>query len=161
MPHLEIIEADLEWTDHAQSILDLTNDYALDPIGGGKALAADVCNALIPGLRAHPTTLVLLAYLDGEAVGLATCFWGFSTFAARPLLNLHDLAVLPKCRALGVGRALLRAVEARAQERGCAKVTLEVRERNARARGLYESEGFAHSGGGEELGPDLFYVKRL
>ena len=161
MPHLEIIEADLEWTDHAQSILDLTNAYALDPTGGGKALSSAVRDALIPGLRAHPTTLVLLAYHEVEAVGLATCFWGFSTFAARPLLNLHDLAVLPKCRGLGVGRALLRAVEARARERGCAKVTLEVRERTARARGLYESEGFAHSGSGEDLGPDLFYVKRL
>lgn len=161
MPHLEIVEANLDRADHAQSLLDLTNAYALDPIGGGNPLSPDVRAALIPGLRAHPTTLVLLAYHDGEAVGLATCFWGFSTFAARPLLNLHDLAVLPKCRGLGVGRALLRAVEARARERGCAKVTLEVREKNGRARGLYESEGFAHSGGGEDLGPDLFYVKRL
>ena len=161
MTRLEIVEAQLDRADHAKIILDLTNAYALDPIGGGSALSPDVRDALIPGLRAHPTTLVLLAYHGGESVGLATCFWGFSTFAALPLLNLHDLAVLPKCRGLGVGRALLRAVEARARERGCAKVTLEVRERNARARGLYESEGFSHSGGGEELGPDLFYVKRL
>ncbi len=161
MPRVEIVEAKLDRADHAQSIVDLTNAYALDPIGGGKALSDDVHDALISGLRAHPTTLVLLAYLDGEAVGLATCFWGFSTFAARPLLNLHDLAVLPKFRGLGVGRALLQAVEARARQRGCAKLTLEVREKNVRARGVYESEGYVQSGSGEELGPDLFYVKRL
>jgi ribosomal protein S18 acetylase RimI-like enzyme len=161
MPRVEIVEAQLHRADHAQSIVGLTNAYALDPIGGGKALSDDVRDALIPGLRAQPTTLVLLAYLDGEAVGLATCFWGFSTFAARPLLNVHDLAVLPKCRGQGVGRELLRAIEVRARQRGCAKLTLEVREQNARARGVYESEGYAQSGSGEELGPDLFYVKRL
>ncbi len=161
MPCLEIVEAMLDREDHAQSIVDLTNAYALDPIGGGQALSPEVRGALIPGLSAHPTTLVLLAYLEGEAVGFATCFWGFSTFAARPLLNIHDLAVLPKFRGQGVGRELLRAVEARGRQRGCAKLTLEVRERNARARGLYESAGFSHSGGGEALGPDLFYVKRL
>lgn len=161
MSRLEIVEADLDRRDHAHSILDLTNAYALDPIGGGKPLSPAVREALITGLRSHPATLVLLAHHDGEAVGLATCFWGFSTFAARPLLNVHDLAVLPKCRGLGVGRALLREVEAQARRRGCAKLTLEVRERNARARGLYEAEGFVHSGSGEELGPDLFYVKRL
>ena len=34
MSRLEIIEANLDRADQAQIILDLTNAYALDPIGG-------------------------------------------------------------------------------------------------------------------------------
>lgn len=158
---VEIVEARLDQPDHARLVLELTDAYARDPIGGGKPLPPDVQAALIPGLRAHPTTLVLLAFVERRAVGLATCFWGFSTFAARPVLNLHDVVVLPESRGRGVGRALLRGIEARARERGAAKITLEVRRGNARARRLYASEGFAWSGEADEIGPDLFYVKRL
>src|SRR6185295_11111428 len=97
----------------------------------------------IPALREQPNALVLLAYKDARVVGIATCFLGFSTFAARPLLNVHDLAVLPDCRGRGVGRALLGAVDDAARERGCVKVTLEVQENNRRARRIYEAAGFA------------------
>jgi len=87
--------------------------------------------------------------------------WASSTFAARPLLNLHDLAVLPERRGLGVGRALLEAVEARARDLGCCKLTLEVRQDNARAQALYESFGFGHFAPGVEAMPTLFLEKRV
>jgi ribosomal protein S18 acetylase RimI-like enzyme len=70
---------------------------------------------------------------------------GYSTFRARPLLNLHDLAVQPEARERGVGGALLAAVESHARALGCCKVTLEVREDNASARRLYERVGFVDS----------------
>jgi ribosomal protein S18 acetylase RimI-like enzyme len=111
-------------------------------MGGGSPLAPEVRRRLIPALREQANALVLLAFVDGEPAGLANCFYGFSTFAARPLLNVHDLAVVPAFRGRGVGRALLAAAEARARSRGCAKLTLEVREDNARARALYEAHGF-------------------
>jgi hypothetical protein len=44
---------------------------------------------------ATPNARVFLAYLGGEAVGLATCFIGFSTFHGRPLVNVH--ASKPRC----------------------------------------------------------------
>ena len=44
-------------------------------------------------------------------VGAAVCFIGFSTFAAKPLINIHDFVVLPAARGKGVGRRLLEAVE--------------------------------------------------
>jgi len=56
---------------------------------------------------------------------------------------VHDLAVLPTARGQGIGRALLAAVEERARERGCGKLTLEVLDDNHRARTLYASFGFA------------------
>jgi ribosomal protein S18 acetylase RimI-like enzyme len=67
---------------------------------------------------------------------------GASTFHARPLLNIHDLAVMPEWRGHGVGTALLGAIEGRALQRSCCKVTLEVQDDNQRARALYERCGF-------------------
>jgi GNAT superfamily N-acetyltransferase len=114
---VHVIEADLEEPDHARAIVDLTAAYAEDVMGNGGPLPAEVVERLVPALREHPTTIVLLAYLDGQAVGIATCFLGFSTFAARPLINVHDLAVLVGYRGRGIGRALLAAVETHARER--------------------------------------------
>ncbi|MDA8746099.1 GNAT family N-acetyltransferase, partial [Rubripirellula amarantea] len=90
----------------------------------------------------HPASLVLLASVDEQIVGTATCFLGFSTFQARPLLNVHDLAVIPEYRGQGIGRALLACAEASALKRGCCKLTLEVQDDNPKARGLYISFGF-------------------
>ncbi len=126
----------------------LIDAYARDPMGGGAALPADVRARLGADLRervARGTAAVLLAWREREAVGVAVCFVGYSTFRASPLLNLHDLAVLPSARGGGVGRALLAAVEARARALGCCKVSLEVREDNARARRLYAHAGFVDS----------------
>lgn len=140
---LDIRAADFADAAHCAAIVELLDSYATDPIGGGTPLGRDVREQLIPALREHPTALVLLAFADERAVGIAVCFFGFSTFQARPLLNIHDLAVVPAWRGRGVGRALLSAAEARARRRGCCKLTLEVQDENRRARVLYERFGFA------------------
>lgn len=158
---LQIVRADLDRAEHQDAVVAMTAAYALDPMGNGGPLPPDVLARLVPGLRAHPTSLVFLAYLDGVAVGIATCFFGFSTFAARPLINIHDLAVLPEHRGRGIGRALLRAVEAAARERGCARLTLEVLANNEQARRLYERAGLAQAGSGGSTGGALFYTKYL
>lgn len=139
---IEIREARLAEAADAAAFLAILDGYAMDEMGGGVALAPRVREGLVPALREQTHALVLLAFIGGDAVGLATCFFGFSTFAARPLLNVHDLAVLPAVRGRGVGRALLEAAEAHALAHGCVKLTLEVREDNARARGLYQERGF-------------------
>jgi len=139
---IEIREADLDDPADARALVEILDGYARDPMGGGEPLSAEVRERLVPALRSVPQRLVLLAMVEGRPVGLATCFYGFSTFAARPLLNVHDLAVLLEYRGRGVGRALLQAAAAHARKRGCAKLTLEVLEDNAPARRLYESCGF-------------------
>jgi ribosomal protein S18 acetylase RimI-like enzyme len=140
---LVIQEADFEDRAHCAGIVEILNSYASDPVGGGAPLSDDTRTRLVPALRAHPTAVVLLALVDGRAAGVAVCFFGLSTFQARPLLNIHDLAVLPDFRGCGLGRALLVAVEDRALRRGCCKLTLEVQDDNQRARSLYRSFGFA------------------
>ncbi len=130
-------------------------------MGDGKPLAPEVQNALIPGLRHHPTTLIFLAYQGDVAIGIAVCFLGFSTFAAKSLINIHDLAVLSGYRGLGIGRQLLEAVERKAQTLDCCKLTLEVLEHNHRARRVYEAAGFAQATYQEEAGGALFLAKLL
>ena len=139
---LRIHQANLADARDAEGVVAILNSYASDPKGGGRPLGADVKGRLIRALRDHPTTLVLLAAIEGELVGLAVCFFGLSTFRALPLLNIHDLAVLPGHRGRGVGRALLAAAEEHARRRGCCKLTLEVQDDNEPARTLYRRFGF-------------------
>jgi ribosomal protein S18 acetylase RimI-like enzyme len=158
--NIEIREADFGDPADCAAIVDVLNSYASDAIGGGRALSADARERLPGALRDHPTALVLLAFAGREAVGLAVCFFGLSTFEVRPLLNIHDLAVVPEFRGKGIGRALLAEAEARARERGCCKLTLEVQDDNRRARGLYESFGFTDFVIADS-GPTRFLRKRL
>jgi GNAT superfamily N-acetyltransferase len=161
MTKVDIVEADLDRTEHQQAVLELINAYAMDPMGDGKPLSETVRCKLIPGLQAHPTTIIFLAYRGDEAIGIAVCFLGFSTFAARPLINIHDFAVLPEHRGQGAGRRILDAAERKALEIGCCKLTLEVQENNTRAKRVYEAAGFAQAEYQAAAGGSLFYSKAL
>jgi len=161
MPGVEVIEADLARSEHQQAIVELLDTYSRDPAGNGSPLPAEVKKNLVHGLRAHPTTLVFLAYSGGAPVGVAICFRGFSTFAARPLINIHDLAVVPELRGQGVGRLLLDAVAEKGRALGCCKLTLEVLEHNERARRVYDAAGFRQAVYRPELGGALFMTKPL
>lgn len=157
---LRIIEADFTNPAHCTGIVEVLNSYAADPVGGREPLTAEVRERLVPTLRDHPTALVLLALVDQRPAGIAVCFFGFSTFQARPLLNIHDLAVVPEQRGRGIGRALLAAAEDRAIKQGCCKLTLEVQDDNGRARALYESFGFSDFVVGKST-PTRFLTKSL
>jgi ribosomal protein S18 acetylase RimI-like enzyme len=158
---LRIRPARLDTPADADAVVALLDAYASDPMGGGAPLPEGAKARLVDALRAVPHHLVLLAFDGGRAVGIAVCFQGFSTFRARPLLNVHDLAVLASHRGRGVGRALLSAVEAEARSRGCCKLTLEVREDNPVAAGLYQGLGFGPGGAEDAPVPHRFLEKRL
>lgn len=123
-------------------VIDLISEYAQDPLGRGKGLDAGERARVAEALPTLTQARVFLARRGSTPVGVAVCFLGFSTFSGWPLLNIHDLCVSQSQRAQGVGRLLLQAVERYATSVGCRKLTLEVREDNPRARGLYQSEGF-------------------
>lgn len=152
--------------DHADprdghAVVALLDSYACDPMGGGKPLAEPVRARLPAALAEFPGAFSLLAFDGAEPVGLANCFTGFSTFAARPVINVHDLAVLPKARGRGIGRALMQAIEAQAQARGACKVTLEVLAGNDRARALYASLGYGNYALDPQAGTAQFWEKKL
>ncbi len=138
-----IVDANYDDPRHAQDIVHITNAYAQDVMGGSSPLPELVQRHMVAGLRDAPGARTLLAYEDDEAVGLANCFVAYSTFRAKPLINVHDLAVLPQARGRGIGQALLDAVVDRARRLGACKVTLEVLENNP-ARRLYERQGFTY-----------------
>jgi ribosomal protein S18 acetylase RimI-like enzyme len=152
-------EANLDDPTHQHAVLDLVNAYSRDPMGAGVDLAEEVRRDLVVGLRAHPTTRVFVAFEGAAPVGIAVCFQGFSTFHARPLINIHDLAVLPEYRGQGVGRRLLEAVEVAARASNCCKLTLEVRDDNTRARRLYEAFGFI-GGGDVPIDERLWFMQK-
>jgi GNAT superfamily N-acetyltransferase len=158
---VQVVEADLSNTAHQKAVLELVDAYAADAMGNGRPLDRDVREKLIPGLRQHPATLILLARCRETYIGIAVCFMGFSTFAARPLINIHDLAVLPAYRKQRIAHRLLAAVEEKAQAMGCCKITLEVLENNRPAMRLYKSAGFSQAVYTEKAGGALFYAKPL
>lgn len=140
-----IIEADLADAAHAGALIELFDLYLRDPMEGGAPMPAELRRELVPGLRAHPACHVFLAYQGSEPVGFAICFLGFSTFRARPLLNIHDISVIDAMRGKGVGAAMLARIEVKARALNCCRLTLEVREDNHVAQGLYRKFGFAES----------------
>ena len=161
MQLIEIVEADLGNQAHQQAVVALSDAYAMDPMGNGKALSPEVRRELIPALQRHPTTIIFLAFQIDQAVGIATCFQGFSTFAARPLINIHDFYVVPEHRGHHIGQMILTAVEQKARDTKCCKLTLEVQQNNHRALRIYEAAGFSRSVYVEAAGGALFLSKPL
>lgn len=158
---LVIARADFAEPADAAALVEMLDVYARDPMGGGEPLSSDVRERLVPALAQVPGVFVLLARVNGEAVGIANCFTGFSTFSARPLVNIHDLAVAPGHRGKGIARALFAAIEAEAEARGACKITLEVLSGNERAKKLYRSLGYGDYQLDPESGHALFWQKRL
>jgi GNAT superfamily N-acetyltransferase len=109
---MKIVRADREDTHYQASLMEMAEAFSVDPFGANRPLSEPARAGLIDGLRAHPTTLVFLAFEDEVPIGMAICFRGFSTFAARPVVNIHDFFVSKNVRGRGVSRALLDAVSA-------------------------------------------------
>ena len=158
---VEVRPADLRDPTQERAYLRMLDAYAKDPMGGGAPLPEAVRSQVVPGLLSHPTTRVWLAWDGAEPVGMVVGFIGFSTFRARPLLNVHDLAVVPEYRGRKIGEALLAAAEAHARESGFCKLTLETQAANTRARALYKRFGFGHFAPGAEAPETIFLEKAL
>nr|WP_029249945.1 GNAT family N-acetyltransferase [Microbulbifer agarilyticus] len=142
-------------------LLALLNEYALDPCGGGEPLP-DICQEqLLARLAEFPGAFSVLAYRGGEAVGLTNCFMGFSTFACKPLVNIHDVVVSASARGAGICTQMFEHVVAEAKARGCSKITLEVLEKNLPAQAAYRKCGFKPYALDEEFGQAEFWQRYL
>jgi GNAT superfamily N-acetyltransferase len=91
-----------------------------------------------------PLFWVLLAEVDGVAVGYAFYFFTYSTFLARPTLYLEDIFVLPDWRGHGAGFALFRACVEQAVARDCGRMDWQVLSWNEPSIKFYERLG-AHA----------------
>jgi len=130
---------------HASALVVLLDAYAHDPMGGGAGLSEYAKTHVVAGLTARPQAFSVLAFVrdeDQTPVGLVNCMEGFSTFAAKPLVNIHDVIVLPDWRGQGVAGAMIGIVIQLARDRGACKLTLEVLSGNQKALRAYAKLGF-------------------
>lgn len=158
---IEIIDADLSNPTHADALVRLLDEYAQGDMGGNCGLPDFVKANLAAELGKRAETHVILAFAGGDPVGLAVCFEGFSTFACKPLLNIHDIMVTQSHRGLGISKKLLAKAEAIALGLGCCKLTLEVLEGNTVAQAAYLSCGYSGYQLSPEAGKALFWQKKL
>ena len=128
--------------DDSDAVVHLLDDYARDPMGGGAALSDYARENLARTMASMPGAFSVIGRMSGKPVALANCFTTLSTFACKPLVNIHDLSVVFDARGRGVGQRLLSFIEGEAHRRGCCKVTLEVLTGNEQARRSYERFGF-------------------
>jgi len=160
-PTLRVCRADYANPVHADALVCLLDAYAQDPAGGGEALGDFAKAHLVKELAARPQAFSVLAFDGDTPVGLINCIEGFSTFACRPLVNVHDVAVLASHRGRRVGERMLALVEDIAKARGACKLTLEVLAGNASAVRLYERVGFAGYQLDPAMGQAQFFQKWL
>jgi ribosomal protein S18 acetylase RimI-like enzyme len=158
---LRICRADYHNPVHADALVRLLDAYAQDPAGGNEALSEFAKTHLVKELAARPQAFSVLAFAGDQPVGLINCIEGFSTFACRPLVNIHDVAVLASHRGQRVAEQMLALCEEIARERGACKLTLEVLAGNASAIRLYERVGFAGYQLDPAMGQAQFFQKWL
>ena len=158
---IEIAKVDYKDPGQAGELVELLNEYASEPMGGGTPIDKEKQRDIIEGLGSFPTAFSLLLYVDGIPAALANCFFGYSTFAAQKLINIHDLMVSQKFRGQGLSQRLLEKIEEIARQNHCCKLTLEVLANNEIAKRSYKKYGFE----GYELNPTtgeaIFWQKKL
>ncbi len=108
---IDIVKADLSLSAHAEAMIQLMDQYALDPMGGGQVLPDEVKANLPTELAKRKSAHVILAFVDSQSAGLVVCLEGFSTFACKPLLNIHDVIVALPYRGRGLSKLLLHKAE--------------------------------------------------
>jgi len=148
---ISVRRADYADPHDAAALVTLLDAYASDPAGGGEGLSDFAKSHLVRELAARPQAYSVLAFDGDVPVGLVNCIEGFSTFACKPLVNVHDVAVLASHRGRGIAEQMLAEAERLAFERGAVKMTLEVLSGNAPALKLYQRIGYA----GYQLDPAM------
>ncbi|KRB98922.1 GNAT family acetyltransferase [Hydrogenophaga sp. Root209] len=161
MSGVAIFRADYTDASHAAALVALLDAYASDPAGGGDGLSDFAKQHLVRELAARPQAYSVLAFDGTQPVGLVNCIEGFSTFACKPLVNVHDVAVLASHRGRGIAEQMLALAEIIAKERGAVKMTLEVLSGNHGAVRLYERIGYAGYQLDPAMGTARFFQKWL
>lgn len=157
----EIVRADLSNPSHGEILINLLDIYAQDPMGGGRGLSDFAKINLVSTLRDRSGVYVIFAFKHGQAAGLLIAMEGFSTFSCKPLLNIHDVVVVPRYRGQGIACKLLTETERIAKQQGCCKLTLEVLEGNTGAQAAYAKFGFRGYELDPQMGKALFWEKKL
>lgn len=88
-------------------------------------------------------SVIFVAYDEfAKAVGFAQVYSQVSSLSMSTYLYLSDLFVDPQLRAKGVGKELMKAVDAYGTAVGAKSIQLETAETNTQAQKLYDSCGY-------------------
>jgi len=158
---IDIIKADYTDARHKEDIPYLLNLYATDPMGGGQPISKETYQNLVDALAKVPHAFSVIVYVDNKPAGLANCFEAFSTFACKPIVNIHDLCIIKEHRGLGLSYKMLDKIEEIALAKGCCKITLEVLNNNTIAKSIYNKFGFSAYKLNSEAGHAVFWEKKL
>ncbi|HAZ43545.1 MAG TPA: GNAT family N-acetyltransferase [Cyanobacteria bacterium UBA11371] len=88
-----------------------------------------------------PQAQVLLAEVEGIAVGFALYFHTYSSFLAEPGIWLDDLFVQSHMRGKGIGQALIDCLVQIAAENNYGRIEWTVNNDNAPAVAFYKKQG--------------------
>jgi GNAT superfamily N-acetyltransferase len=157
----EIKRVDYQNSEQANAVVLLLNHYSMDPMGASEPLPDIVQQNLISELQKREHFGSAIVYVDQQPAALVNFAEGFSTFAAKPLINVHDLVVHREYRGKGLSQMLLDFVIGEAKKIGCCKVTLEVLGGNEVAKNAYKKFGFAPYRLSEESGVAEFWQMKL
>lgn len=89
----------------------------------------------------RPYAEAILAECEGQAAGLATFFYNYSTFLTKPGIYLDDLFVISGYRQQGIGKAILTYLGKIAVERNCGRLEWTVATWNEQGIAFYERMG--------------------
>ncbi|MFV0377685.1 MAG: GNAT family N-acetyltransferase [Mangrovibacterium sp.] len=151
---LKLVEIDLNKREHSDALLHLLDLYMQDPMGNKAPMEPGLGERIIAGLQQYPSYLGFLVELDGEFVALANCNKNFSTFKAKPLINIHDFVVDPAHRGKEIGKFLLDEMARYGERNGYCRINLEVRDDNHSAKRLYRKAGF------DDCKPPMYFWER-
>ena len=95
-------------------------------------------------IREHPDYALFAVRVDGQLAGsaMAVVCWQLNR-DAWPFMVMENFIIGGGYRRLGLGRELLRAVEALAVDRGCRSVMFASSMRRSGAHRFYEAAGYA------------------
>ena len=124
-------------------------ERGLDPRMPPGDLIADAYLRLILARCSEFSGVVLVAHIDRVVVGYVAVWTRYRS--SEPDDDPHEYGFIPDLvvsathRGRGIGRALLRAAEARVRDVGARSLRLSVKAGNTAARALYSAEGFMES----------------
>jgi ribosomal protein S18 acetylase RimI-like enzyme len=151
---MQFTKVDLNNPDHCTQLIKLLNDYMLEPMGNNQPMDSELAPQIISGLKNYQGYLGFFAIDSHDYIALANCNQNFSTFKAKPILNIHDFIVTSVHRGKGVGVFLMNELLNYAEKNGFCRVNLEVRTDNSNAKALYQKLGFA------ECEPSMHFWER-
>lgn len=89
----------------------------------------------------QPPFFCELVFVDGEAAGMALCYFSYSTWTGKRSIHLEDLYIQPAHRQQGLAKGLIRRLIHSAQAEDCGRIDWSVLYWNRPAIQLYDSIG--------------------